>query len=241
MNPLRPLAALILCLPLAAQTVTLQPAPGVKATEVRTLPFAAHAPLRVKNVNGHIRVTVWDRPEAEFTGAFTPARKGEQVKVILEPREGGLDVRVEHPKHTENGPTCDMDLKVPRSARVVLESVNGEVEAREIGGSAECRTVNGAITVEGVSGAFKAETVNGSIRAHGLQAGVSGRTVNGAITLGAKGLKGRLEATTVNGELKISAPGARDVKAGRRRVEATLGTGEGQLKLQTVNGDITVE
>lgn len=241
MNPFRPLAALVLCLPLAAQTVTLQPAPGAKATEVRTLPFAAGAPLRVKNVNGHIHVTVWDRPEAEFTGAFKPARKGEQVKVFLEAREGGLEVRTEYPRHSEDGPSCAMDLKVPRSARVILESVNGAVEVRDLAGSAECRTVNGAITVEGVGGDFKAETVNGAIRAHGLKGGVSGKTVNGSITLGGAGLKGRLEASTLNGNLKVTTPGARDVKVSRRHLEATLGSGEGQVKLTTLNGSITVE
>lgn len=241
MHPLRPLAAIILALPLAAQTVTIQPAPGAAAREVRTLPFTAGAVLRVKNVNGHVHVTVWDRPEAEFTGAFKPARRGEQVKVLLEPRRGGVEVTAEYPKHSENGPACDMDLKVPRTARVVVESVNGAVEVRDLEGSADCRTVNGAIEVDGAAGGLKAETVNGSIRARRISGDISGKTVNGAITLKAQTLRGRLEASTLNGDLRITAPGARDVVIGKRNMEATFGDGQGKVKLHTLNGSITVE
>ena len=100
----RPLAALVLALaPLAAQPILIQPAKAEKATETRTVPLAADSSLKVKNINGHVRVEAWDRNEVQFTGEFKPSSEGEQVKVVLEPSSGGLEVRGEYPKHDGRG------------------------------------------------------------------------------------------------------------------------------------------
>ncbi len=241
MHLFAPVAAFILIAPLAAQTVVVQPAPGAAARETRTVSLAPGAPLKVQNINGRIRLTVWDRPEVEFTGSFTPSRSGEQVKVVLETRGGGLEIRGEHPRESRNGPACDMDLKVPRSALPTLETVNGPVEIKDVTGAAECRTVNGGITLEGLQGSLKAETVNGAITGRGLAGPVSAKTVNGAIRLASQGLKGRLRATTVNGDLRIRSEGAKDVHVSRRSFEASFGDGAEVLQLKTVNGDITLD
>lgn len=238
---LRPLAALILVVPLAAQTVVLQPAAGVKATETRTLAFAAGAPLKVHNVNGHLRVTGWDRNEVEFTGAFTPGRNGEQLKVVLEPKGGGLDIQGVYPHNNSDGRLCDMDLKVPRSALASLETVNGEVALADVDGKADVRTVNGGILLDRLKGALKAETVNGAIKGHDLGGQFDARTVNGSIKLSARGLRGHLQASTVNGDLGIKPEGAKDIHITKHRFEATFGDGAAPLRLETVNGDITLD
>lgn len=236
-----PLAAILFIAPLAAQTLTVQPAPGAKASETRTLPLAKGAPLKVRNVNGYIRVTGWDRNEVEFTGAFTPGRGGEQVKAVLEPKAGGLEIRGEYPKDSKNGPACDMDLKVPRSALASLESVNGQVALQDLTGTAECRTVNGEITLERLPGAVRISTVNGAVTGRDLGGPVSARTVNGAIRLSTRGLKGRLKASTVNGGLAVKGAGATDVHLTQRSLAASFGDGDQPLELRTVNGDITLD
>ncbi|BDU70883.1 DUF4097 family beta strand repeat-containing protein [Mesoterricola silvestris] len=236
-----PVAAFILMAPLGAQTVVVQPAPGIRATETRTVPIAQGGSLKVSNVNGHIRVTVWERPDVEFTGAFVPGAGKEQVKVVLEPRNGGLEIRGEYPKDSHKGPVCEMDLKVPRSVLPILETVNGLVELKDVAGAAACRTVNGAIRVEHLQGALTAETVNGGITGSDLAGPVTARTVNGAIRLAAQNLKGRLKATTVNGTLRIRSEGARDVSAAKHRFEASFGDSAQVLQIKTVNGDITLD
>lgn len=238
---LRPLAALILVAPLAAQTVVIQPAPGARVTETRTLPLAASAPLKVRNVNGHIRVTGWDRNEVEFTGAFTPGRKGEQVKVVVEPKDGGLDIQALYAKGEDDARACDMDLKVPRSALPSLENVNGDVALTGVSGKAECRTVNGNIDLDHLAGPLKASTVNGGIKGRDVGSQFSAKTVNGGITLSTHGLKGRLEASTVNGELTLKGENAKDVHVSKHRFEATFGEGGQPMRLETVNGDITLD
>lgn len=259
-------AALLLVAPLAAQTQVVQPAKAEKTTETRTLPLAAGSALKVKNVNGYIRVEAWDRDEVQFTGEFKPSSRDEQVKVVIELGKGSLEIRGEYPKHQGwgpyRGPQCQMTLKVPRRVAPVLESVNGEVALSGTRGAAELTTVNGAIraadledslratTVNGaismdrVRGGLALQTVNGTITGSGLDGqgrGVKAETVNGAIRLQIAGLKGQLTATTMNGGISFNAKGAEQVEVSRRRVTATFPGGGQAIRLSTVNGGISLD
>lgn len=237
----RTLAVLLLALPLAASTLALQPAAGAKATETRTLALASGSRLQVKNVNGRIRVTGWDREEVQFTGEFTPGSDGTQVKVLLEAGSNELVIRGEYPKgERSKGPACDMELKVPRRVAATLGNVNGAVELSEVQGTEACSTVNGRIRVTQVTGAVTLKSVNGDVDGIGLAGPVQGKTVNGAITLSGAALKGRLKASTLNGTLTCAAAGATEVQAGKRKLEATLQGGSDLIELKTLNGAITV-
>ena len=272
MHPLRALAAAVLtALPFAhaGDIQVIQPAKAETVVETRTLPLAAGSKLKVKNVNGWIRVEAWDRNEVEFRGEFRPSSKDEQVKVVLDSAAGSLEIRAEQPKRPEfphlgayKGPECRMDLKVPRKVLARLESVNGEVSLDGTVGEATCTTVNGAvrarnleeglkaetvngsITLEQVRGALNLNTVNGSISGKGLDGkakGIAAATVNGSVKLQMAGIKGRLSATTVNGHLSFNAKGAEQVEVSKRKVEATFPGGDQVISLNTVNGSITVE
>ena len=263
----RPLAAAILAMvPLAAQSVVLQPAKGETATETRTVPLAAGSVLRVRNVNGAIRVEAWDRAEVQFTGAFKPSSEGEQVKVVLESGPRGLEIRGEYPKHegtgSYRGPQCQMTLKVPRQVRPTLDTVNGEislagtegaaslttvngaVRARGLSEPLKAHTVNGAIHLEGASGALDLGTVNGAIQGTGLDGkggGIRAETVNGAIRFQLAGIKGRLQASTMNGGISFQAKGAEQVKIKKHHVRAVFPGGDQAIRLSTLNGAITLE
>ena len=52
-------AAVILCASLAAQSQVIQPAKAERTTETRTLPLASGSTLKVKNVNGFVRVKLY--------------------------------------------------------------------------------------------------------------------------------------------------------------------------------------
>lgn len=251
---------------LAAQTLTVQPSGTAPATETRTVPLASGSVLKVDNVNGWVKVEAWDRAEVQFTGAFKPSSQGEQVKVLLEPVQGGLEIRGVYPKHhgwgAYRGPQCQMTLKVPRQVRPALETVNGGIElagtegraslttvnggvqARNLPEALEASTVNGGISLEGVAGPVVLHTVNGAIRASALDGkggGIKASTVNGVIQLKLAGLKGRLEASTVNGHIDFKAQGAEQVEVKKHRVRALLPGGNQAIELDTVNGGISLE
>jgi len=259
-------AAVILCASLAAQTQVIQPAKAEKTTETRTLPLASGSTLKVKNVNGFIRVEAWDREEVQFTGEFKPSSKDEQVKVVLESSKGSLEIRGEYPKHTGwgtySGPQCQMTLKVPRRVASTLETVNGEVAISATQGKANVSTVNGSIRASGLEDSLKAETVNGSIQVDqsrgslslqtvngaikgsgldGQGRGIKAETVNGSIHLQLGGLKGRLKANTVNGGISFNAKGAEQVEVKKHQVTAVFPGSEQAIEIDTVNGAISLD
>jgi DUF4097 and DUF4098 domain-containing protein YvlB len=258
--------AAFLCVALTAQTQVIQPAKAEKTTEVRTVPLVSGSTLKVKNINGAIRVEAWDREEAQFTGEFKPSSKDEQVKVILETGAHGLEIRGEYPHHSGwgfyKGPQCQMTLKVPRRVSPTLETVNGEVTLQGIQGPAEITTVNGGIeairldealtaqTVNGgilldqVLGKLSVQTVNGAIQGKHLEGhakGIHAETVNGSIQLQVAGVKGRLAATTVNGRITFTAKGAEQVEVAKHSVKALFPGSDQTISLETVNGGISLD
>lgn len=262
----RPLAAVILCASLAAQSQVIQPAKAEKTTETRTLALASGSTLKVKNVNGFIRVEAWDREEVQFTGEFKPSSKDEQVKVVVEAGNGNLEIRGEYPKNTGwgsyQGPQCQMTLKVPRRVAPTLETVNGEVSVSGTQGKAvlstvnggiraanlqehlKAETVNGSINLDQVKGSLNLQTVNGAIKGSGLDGqgrGIKAETVNGSIHLQVGGMKGRLKASTVNGGISFNAKGAEQVEVKKHRVTAVFPGSDQGIDIDTVNGAITLD
>jgi DUF4097 and DUF4098 domain-containing protein YvlB len=266
----RPLAATLaaasLCAALAAQSQVIQPSKAEKITETCTLPLVAGSSLKVKNINGFIRVEGWDREEVQFTGEFKPSSKDEQVKVVVEASKGALEIRGKYPKHvgtgSYQGPQCQMTLKVPRQVAPTLETVNGEVFLSGTQGKANLSTVNGGIRVANLADALKAgtvngsitldqakgslalQTVNGAIKGSGLDGqgkGIKAETVNGSIQLQLGGLKGRFRASTVHGGITFNAKGAEQVDVNKHRVTAVFPGSDQAIEVETVNGAITLD
>ena len=259
-------AALILSVPLGAQSLVIQPTKAEKTTETKTMPLAAGSSLKVTNVNGFIRVEAWDREEVQFTGEFKPSSKDEQVKVEIETKPGAMEIRGVYPKHTGwgsyRGPQCQMTLKVPRRVAPTLETVNGEVTLEGTRGKAaltsvnggiratgledtlKAETVNGGIQLDRVTGSLSLQTVNGAIKGSGLDGqgkGIKAETVNGSIHLQLGGMKGRLKASTVNGGISFNAKGAEQVEVKKHRVTAVFPGGDQEIEIETVNGAISLD
>jgi hypothetical protein len=259
--------AAALCASLLAQSQVIQPTKAERTTETRTLALVSGSVLKVKNVNGFIRMEAWDREEVQFTGDFKPSSKDEQVKVVVEAGNHAMEIRAEYPKATGwhlnyRGPECNMTLKVPRRVLPELETVNGEVDLRGTRGEADISTVNGHVNASDLEDGLKAETVNGGIkldhvkgrlsletvngainasRLDGRGQGIKAQTVNGAIHLQMAGLKGRLKAENVNGAISFNAKGAEQVEVKKHRVTATFPGSNQGIELETVNGAITLD
>jgi hypothetical protein len=256
-----------LCASLLAQSQVIQPDKAEKTTQTLTLALASGSVLKVKNVNGFIRMEAWDREEVQFTGDFKPSSKDEQVKVVVEAGSHGMEIRGEYPKNTGwhlnyRGPECNMTLKVPRRVLPKLEAVNGEVDLRGTRGEADISTVNGLVSASDLEEALKVETVNGSInlsqvkgrlslatvngaingsQLDGRGQGIKAETVNGAIHIQTAGLKGRLKAENVNGAISFSAKGAEQIEVKKHSVAATFPGSNQSIDLETVNGAITLD
>jgi DUF4097 and DUF4098 domain-containing protein YvlB len=82
------------------------------------------------------------------------------------------------------------EVTVPPGVSTRLETVNGDVRARDLDGDLRLRTVNGAIEARGVRRSLDAQTVNGNV-----VAGAIGLSSGASVDLG-----------TVNGEVRLTLP-----------------------------------
>ncbi|MCW5578894.1 MAG: DUF4097 family beta strand repeat protein [Dokdonella sp.] len=136
----------------------------------------------------------------------------------------------------------DVDLTA-KAARADLETVSGNIRARGLGGEIELQTVSGNIDAD--TAAYRkldAQTVSGDIRLRGTPADdavVAVESMSGDVHLGLPAtVSARLRASTFSGRIRSDFG---DGAASRdKRLEVTLGSGSGQIRLETFSGDIEI-
>jgi hypothetical protein len=217
---------------------------------------AAGKTVTILNVNGEIAAVPASGGAVEVV-AVKKSRRGDPSTVRIEVREeaDGVTICPIYPGETSCGKrsrdrndddrvSVDFTVRVPARVRLEAATVNGRVEVRGLTGDVQASTVNGGIQLE-TAGAAEARTVNGSIEAALGRGSWDGRldfqTVNGSIDLSLPAAAGaRVEARTVNGGLSTDFPLTiqSNRQWGPRRMEGTIGTGGGELRLETVNGGI---
>lgn len=231
---------------LSAQSQVIQPTKAEKCVETRTFVFASGNRLQVRNVNGAVKVTPWDKEEVAFTGTFKPSSGDQHVKVRVDQGAKELILKAEQPREgwfRTTHASCEMEFRVPRRLAAHLETVNGSITLEGTEGAHELETVNGSVTVRGLKGSLEMETVNGGIRGEdlgGITSGLKASTVNGGVALQLGAIKGQLLASTVNGGVTFNAKGAEGIEVKRHKVRATFPGGGQEIKVSTVNGGITL-
>ena len=201
--------------------------PSASRTEQRTEPLAPGSKLWVKNRNGGIRVTGWDKDEVALTAQIRDSEK-RRVELVLQRKGPDLDIEAvfQQPSWSFGiyiSPRCEMTLQVPRKILGHFRTTNGTVAAENLEGYARCEATNGSILVSHIRGEVHVDTTNGPIEARNLTARLKGSTTNGSITL--EDVAGGIRMETTNGRIR-----ARDLD----------GWGEG-IYLESTNGSIEVE
>jgi DUF4097 and DUF4098 domain-containing protein YvlB len=100
-------------------------------------------------------------------------------------------------------------VETPRNGSVELNTVNGPISVRGLGGTVKAKAVNGPLSVTDCAGVVDAQTTNGPISFSGQGGDVKLTAVNGPLTLKIAGdvWNGpRLEASTMNGPVHLVAP-----------------------------------
>lgn len=184
-----------------------------------------------------VRIEVVEHAGGVTVCAVYPSPEGERAN-SCEPGEGGR-MNTRH-----NDVTIDFEVLLPAGVDFVARTVNGEVEALDLGGDVSATTVNGDVEIS-TTGFARAETVNGDIDAamgaHDLSAGAAFETVNGSITLDvADDVNADLSAKWLNGEFESDIPFMLSGRMSRQSASGTLGDGGPQLDLRTVNGSIRI-
>ena len=244
-------ALLILAMPLQAQDTrfTRNLRPGDR--------------LEIRNVNGPVHVTQSNGSQAEVIVTKRVKRgDGDLVKAILEEERGVMRVCTIYLNRDPNRTTCDgrnsvsrqggddlevemrYEVRLPKGVQLDGKTVNGGLTVEGVDTPVRLATVNGSISFDGV-GAHEMETVNGAIEARFNRADWSGavslKTVNGGITLSLpEGANLTLEGRTMNGGVNSDFPVAMQGRWGPRSFRGTLGRGGREMRIETVNGGVTI-
>ena len=190
----------------------------------------------------------------------------EQVQVRLEPVGNKITVVVQKPvSELANTISLSYDAKVPSPCNVELISHNGNITVRSTQGAAQCQTQNGRVNLDGCTGPVRAKSQNGNVEVLGFGQDLEATSQNGKVTLvqavqaqpgarikavsqngsihmtAAPNLSAKVRLTTQNGSIRTSRPITVEGKIERSRVTGTIGTGTGDLILETQNGSITLE
>jgi hypothetical protein len=178
-------------------------------------------------------------PEALLLKALVAHRQDlvDQEDIWLQMhRDGEPQARV-HPGGVVLDRHVDEFPELRKLDDLTVEGVTGTVEAK---------TVNGQITSSRLGGSITLSTVNGRIEAALGTTDSSGtvklNTVNGAIVLALPAnAAARISASTLNGqitnEFNLPAPSGRFVG---RSLEGQIGSGGGDIRINTVNGRISI-
>ena len=163
----------------------------------QTYPLPADGRVSVGNVNGSVRLTVWDRPEVKLDAVKSARseRDLEKVRIEVESQADRLAVRTKYGEsrswwgwRSSGSGSVAYTLTVPRSARLeAISNVNGSIEIDGVRGQVKASTVNGALRAVGLAGSAELSSVNGALKAAFVSLAqvqsVSARTVNGGVRI----------------------------------------------------------
>lgn len=238
-----------------AATIGGAPAPHAQSDLEWSWDLAPGKTLEVKGVNGWIHIERAGGSRTEVSAVKRARRSNpDEVRIEVVPRADGVTVCAVYPGRFGEKNSCEggqnvrnndvqveFTVRLASGVRCLARTVNGEIEAAAVDGPVDARTVNGSIQVAS-SRAVSAETVNGSIRVSMGELGrddLAFRTVNGSVTLTIGGpIDARLRARTVNGEIESDFPLTVEGRISRHRLDATLGRGGPEVRMETVNGGI---
>jgi Putative adhesin len=208
--------------------------------------------LDIREVSGKIHVTAASGDVGQVDATAT-GNAGAHIPLRIEEDERGVTIRYED--HDGRGGGCDCDdhdnhppvaidivAKAPPGVRVVVRTVEGDIDVDGVTGPVEARAVDGAVDLRSVT-TGRASTVNGAIRASFTGAGPTDdselATVNGTVdvTLAASA-SAEVAARSVNGTVSVDFPVTGSLE--RHRAHGSIGHGGHELRLRSVNGAIHV-
>jgi len=225
-------------------------------SESRDFPSSQMTKVEVENVNGSIRSSVWSDESIHVlfdkwaTGDTEQEAQANiddiKISVSEDTISGVLSIDVNIPINVEVDHGCNITLKLPSSLSLDLESISGAIEIQGTKAEATLETVNGAIAAKNHNGDLIASTSNGTIDADIVlpdQGECMLSTLNGSITLSIPDtISAMIDASTVNGTVEVDRNlGIVITREEKKKFKGKMGNGEGQIELETVNGDVRVE
>lgn len=184
-------------LPLLLPLLWFGPRPTPQPDRLLAIKVDPDVAVRIHNLVGTTRVTGWDRDSIVVVGRIPP-RSG---RFFGGGGGRGAKLGVEGQDPSLTGPGSDLDVRVPRGARISIKSASADVEVTDLGGEVETSCVTGSIRVSGAPRVATLESIDGDITMTGAATVIRARTGAGAVRI--TGARGDLAVTTVQGPITI--------------------------------------
>ena len=229
----------------------------------RTFDVKPGGTVALTNVNGGITIASWDQPRVRVVAVKevkgdrdVAAQAIKELRVDMQPRNGGLVVVTDHPEDDGISSFFDWltgdraqaqvryELTVPKSMNLDISNTNGGITVTDVAGKHDLDTTNGRIEATRCAGSLDAKTTNGRINAELLRVtpgqDIRLSTTNGRISLAVPGnFAGELDAGTTNGSIHTDFP-ITTTRGDNNRLRGTVNGGGAQLRLRTTNGGIEI-
>ncbi len=170
--------------------------------------------LNVQTFDGYISVHGWDKPEVQLTVnkraaseqqmrginlSINQSNSNISISTSFDPSFGRRDGNVSYPNAIVN-----LELYVPRSSMVRLNSGDGRLELDGVNGNLDLNTGDGRIEVRDARGRLIAKTGDGRIQVENFDGDVDARTGDGRIIL--DGRFAALAVRTGAGSILLTVP-----------------------------------
>jgi len=249
-------AAALIAATVSLAACNLQFSTGIEAKSgwSRTYKVTAGATLEIREPNGRIAIEAIDGTEIQVSATrVAKASTEEAAKTAAEKiqiNEKVSDDRVELDSAAGLELTSRMthyveyDVKVPRSINVTIKATNSKVDLKSVAGTVKIEAVNGEITVDGAERGADIGTINGRVVLNLAKIGPDGvrvKTTNGEIEVGVPAAgKATFAARVTNGVVEVQGLDLQASEKTHRRLDATLGGGGPEIRLDTTNGMIRI-
>jgi hypothetical protein len=213
------------------------------------------AEVEIVNVSGTIEVEAVDGNSLEVKAVLTARGATEDdakrtlTKVEMSEQADASRVRLQakYPRELgRSGIEVNYTIRAPRSARVSIENVNGDLRLTGVLAGLKAETTNGTVRGEGLGNTVVAASTNGGIKIQMASIGGDGvvlETTNGTIDLKLPAdAKATLSARCVNGGIRLAdeIPFEKSGEGSRRKLDGAINGGGVAVRLETVNGSIRV-
>ena len=168
-----------------------------------------------------------------------------ELQVNVRNRINSVEVSTEQPSKSY-GRTYSVSYNViiPDHWNVIINNVNGELIVEKLTGDIYANQTNGNISLDKMTGHIHVALVNGNVECDLVMPhnGVCNmETVNGEIKLEIpKTTSAKLNAGVVNGSVSVSGIQLTNMQSSGKSISGTMGSGNGNISLKAVNGNIKV-
>jgi hypothetical protein len=223
----------------------------------RNIRFSPGGVVSLRNFDGNIEITGWDRNEVDiYAEKMIPRSEEDQVRFIITKKDiaqidlekyGNENISISTKSISEEGEDTVVDyyVKTPRSINIQdILARNGDIFVADIYGSVSVKLEQGNIDIDNFSGSLDTSVINGSVQACLYDVReedvISIHIQEGDITLFLeKNVAASIRAYCPEGE--FTSEFEADILEEENETHVQLGSGGASVYLTALNGHISIK